>query len=60
MRDGVTDLFLTGDGVLWSDGGPRGLHRVEGWSIDAPGARRLATRLIAGGGRHLDESKPYN
>jgi pilus assembly protein CpaF len=59
MRDGVTDLFLTGDGVLWSDGGPRGLHRVEGWSIDAPGARRLATRLIAGGGRHLDEATPF-
>lgn len=59
MREGVTDLFLTGDGVLWSDGGPRGLHRVDGWSADAHTARRLATRLIAVGGRHLDEATPF-
>jgi pilus assembly protein CpaF len=59
MREGVTDLFLTGDGALWSDGGPRGLHRVDGWSADAHTARRLATRLIAVGGRHLDEATPF-
>jgi pilus assembly protein CpaF len=59
MREGVTDLFLTGDGVLWSDGGSRGLHRVDGWRSDAQGARRLATRLIASGGRHLDEATPF-
>ncbi|WP_295122701.1 TadA family conjugal transfer-associated ATPase [uncultured Leifsonia sp.] len=59
MREGVTDPFLTGDGVLWSDGGPRGLHRVDGWSADAHTARRLATRLIAVGGRHLDEATPF-
>ncbi|MCI0158099.1 TadA family conjugal transfer-associated ATPase [Leifsonia shinshuensis] len=59
MRDGVSDLFLTGDGVLWSDGGSRGLHRVDGWSADPQTARRLATRLIARGGRHLDEATPF-
>ncbi len=59
MREGVTDLFLTGDGVLWSDGGSRGLHRVDGWRADANDARRLATRLIASGGRHLDEATPF-
>ncbi len=59
MREGVTDLFLTGDGVLWSDGGSRGLHRVDGWRSDPQGARRLATRLIASGGRHLDEATPF-
>lgn len=59
MRDGVTDLFLTGDGVLWSDGGSRGLHRVDGWHADAQASRRLATRLIASGGRHLDEATPF-
>ncbi|KQR52081.1 type II/type IV pathway secretion protein [Leifsonia sp. Leaf336] len=59
MREGVTDLFLTGDGVLWSDGGARGLHRVDGWHADAQDARRLATRLIASGGRHLDEATPF-
>lgn len=59
MREGVTDLFVTGDGVLWSDGGPRGLHRVDGWTADAHAARRLATRLIATGGRHIDEATPF-
>ncbi|WP_369962069.1 TadA family conjugal transfer-associated ATPase [Leifsonia sp. EB34] len=59
MREGVTDLFVTGDGVLWSDGGPRGLHRVDGWVPDAHAARRLATRLIATGGRHIDEATPF-
>ncbi|MBN9631222.1 MAG: TadA family conjugal transfer-associated ATPase [Actinobacteria bacterium] len=59
MREGVTDLFLTGDGELWSDGGSRGLHRVDGWRSDAQGARGLATRLIASGGRHLDEATPF-
>ncbi|CAM5501455.1 TadA family conjugal transfer-associated ATPase [Leifsonia shinshuensis] len=59
MREGVTDLFVTGDGVLWSDGGPRGLHRVEGWWPDAHATRRLATRLIASGGRHIDEATPF-
>ncbi|WP_374939561.1 TadA family conjugal transfer-associated ATPase [Leifsonia shinshuensis] len=59
MRAGVTDLFVTGDGVLWSDGGPRGLHRVDGWPPDLHAARRLATRLIATGGRHIDEATPF-
>jgi pilus assembly protein CpaF len=59
MREGVTDLFVTGDGVLWSDGGPRGLHRVDGWRPDVHATRRLAARLIATGGRHIDEATPF-
>lgn len=59
MREGVTDLFITGDGVLWSDGGARGLHAVEGWHLGIQETRRLATRLIAEGGRHIDEATPF-
>lgn len=59
MREGITDLFVTGDGALWSDGGPRGLHRVDGWCADAHVARQLAIRLIAQGGRHIDEATPF-
>lgn len=59
MRDGVTDLFVTGDGALWSDGGRRGLHRVDGWVTDPQTTRRLATQLIARGGRHIDEATPF-
>ncbi len=59
MRDGVTDLFITGAGELWADGGPRGLHRVEGWEADERATRELAVRLIARGGRHIDEATPF-
>lgn len=59
MRDGVTDLFITGDGALWSDGGPAGLHRIAEWRADEHQTRRLAVELIARGGRHIDEATPF-
>ena len=59
LRPGVTDLFVTGAGELWSDGPPHGLRREEGWSADERSARELAVRLISAGGRHIDESTPF-
>jgi pilus assembly protein CpaF len=59
MREGVTDLFITGDGSLWSDGGPSGLHRIAEWRADEPETRRLAVDLVARGGRHIDEATPF-
>lgn len=58
LRGGVTDLFVNGAGELWADGGPRGLRRLEGWRADEAATRDLAVRLIARGGRHIDESTP--
>jgi pilus assembly protein CpaF len=56
--EGVTDLLLDGAGALWIDAGA-GLVRAVGWSpLDATDARRLATSLVAGGGRHLDDASP--
>lgn len=59
LRDGVTDLFVNGAGELWGDGGPRGLRRLEGWLADEQATRELAVRLIARGGRHIDEASPF-
>ncbi|MEV8214393.1 TadA family conjugal transfer-associated ATPase [Leifsonia sp. NPDC077715] len=59
LRPGVTDLFVTGAGELWSDGPPHGLRREEGWCADAAEARSLAVRLIGAGGRHIDEATPF-
>jgi pilus assembly protein CpaF len=59
LRDGVTDLFVNGAGELWGDGGPRGLRRLEGWRADEQATRELAVRLIARGGRHIDEASPF-
>ena len=58
MHDGITDLFVTGSGELWSDGA-HGLRRVDGWDADEAATRRLAVALIARGGRHLDEATPF-
>ncbi|WP_368498822.1 CpaF family protein [Herbiconiux sp. A18JL235] len=54
----VTDVFVNGHRELWVDrgGGPR---REPGWSC--PNEQRLrefAVRLVAAGGRHVDESTP--
>lgn len=58
MRNGVTDLFVTGSGELWSDG-THGLRREDGWDADEAAVRSLAIRLIAQGGRHIDEATPF-
>src|SRR4051794_2668949 len=59
LRPGITDLFVTGAGELWSDGPPHGLRREQAWRADQRTARELAVRLIAAGGRHIDESTPF-
>jgi pilus assembly protein CpaF len=53
----VTDLFVNGDAGLWLDAGA-GLVRADDWHDDETGIRDLAVRLIALGGRHIDEASP--
>lgn len=58
VRDpAVTDVFLNPDGSVWVDRGS-GSEAIEGMRVPAPEARELATRLIAAGGRHVDEAHP--
>lgn len=54
---GVTDVFLNGDGTVWADRGA-GTVVVAGVRVPAAAARDLAVRLVALGGRHLDEAAP--
>ena len=53
----VTDVFVNGDGGLWIDRGT-GLERDAAWSMAERALRDLAVRLIALGGRHIDEATP--
>jgi pilus assembly protein CpaF len=53
----VTDLFVNGDAGLWLDAGA-GLVRATDWTDDEGNVRDLAVRLIALGGRHIDEASP--
>jgi pilus assembly protein CpaF len=52
----VTDVFLNPTGEVWTDRGA-GAER-EDMRIPAAEARELATRLIAAGDRHVDETTP--
>jgi len=53
----TTDLLLNGS-ELWRDEG-RGLVRQVGWpELPEERTRELAVRLIARGGRHLDDATP--
>ena len=54
---GVSDVFVNPDGAVWCDRGG-GAERAEGIRIPAGEARDLAVRLIALGGRHVDEATP--
>ena len=54
---GVSDVFVNPDGTVWCDRGG-GAERAEGIRIPAGEARDLAVRLIALGGRHVDEATP--
>lgn len=55
--DRVTDVFLNQDGTVWVDRG--GGARPDTALRVPPGeARELAVRLVASGGRHLDEATP--
>jgi pilus assembly protein CpaF len=54
---GVTDVFANGADDLWVDRGG-GLERRAPIGLDETGLRALAVRLIALGGRHIDEATP--
>jgi pilus assembly protein CpaF len=53
----VTDLFINGQSGLWVDAG-RGPQHQPDWQRSETGLRELAVRLIALGGRHIDEASP--
>ncbi len=53
----VTDLFVNGAHGLWIDRGA-GPEREPTWSADEGEVRALAVRLVARGGRHIDEATP--
>ncbi|MFB2586887.1 TadA family conjugal transfer-associated ATPase [Herbiconiux liukaitaii] len=54
----VTDVFVNGPDALWIDRGG-GLEAVAGWSCPSEQhLRDFAVRLVARGGRHIDESSP--
>ncbi|GAA3703435.1 hypothetical protein GCM10022377_16340 [Zhihengliuella alba] len=54
---GVTDVLVDGEGAVWVDGA-EGLRRADYRFPDAESVRRLAVRLVAAGGRRLDEAEP--
>jgi pilus assembly protein CpaF len=53
----VTDVFVNGADEVWADRGD-GADRVTVPHLDEAGLRELAVRLIALGGRHIDEATP--
>lgn len=53
----VTDVFANGGGEVWLDRGD-GLESRQLPELDEGGLRELAVRLIARGGRHIDETSP--
>lgn len=54
----VTDLFVNGHSELWIDRGG-GLEAVDDWSCPSEQhLRDFAVRLVARGGRHIDEAAP--
>ncbi len=53
----TTDLFVNGEAGLWFDAG-HGLVLAPGWKLGEVEVRELAVRLIALGGRHIDEASP--
>jgi pilus assembly protein CpaF len=53
----VTDLFVNGAAGLWIDRGT-GPEPEPAWSAAEADVRALAVKLIARGGRHIDEATP--
>ncbi|RJQ78517.1 TadA family conjugal transfer-associated ATPase [Pseudonocardiaceae bacterium YIM PH 21723] len=54
----VTDVLVTGPESVWVDDGA-GLRRSEVRFADDDAVRRLAQRLVALGGRRLDDAAPF-
>ena len=58
LRDpAVTDVLLNGPGRVWVDRG-HGLEATDVRVADETSARQLAVRLVAAGGRRLDDAAP--
>ena len=58
VRDpAVTDIFVNGPGAVWLDRGD-GLERAPVAFSGEPQVRALAARLVAAGGRRLDDGSP--
>jgi pilus assembly protein CpaF len=55
--EAVTDILVNGPGDVWVDGGT-GLRRVPLTFADDTDVRALASRLVAAGGRRLDDANP--
>ncbi len=55
--EAVTDLFVNGGGAVWVDRG-EGARPHPAPELDEVRLRELAVRLVALGGRHLDEASP--
>lgn len=53
----VTDVFVNGARQVWVDRGS-GAERHPDILFDEDGLRELAVRLVAAGGRHIDEASP--
>jgi len=53
----VTDVFVTAPGEIWIDRGG-GLERTRRRPLTEVDSRELAVRLMAIGGRHIDEASP--
>lgn len=58
LLDDVTDIVITGSSGAWVDRG-RGFERIGEWSGGHDVVHTLAVRLIAEGGRHVDEVSPF-
>lgn len=56
-EDGVTDILVNGPDGVWVDRG-EGLERRAPLPLDEVELRELAVRLVALGGRHVDEATP--
>lgn len=57
-EDGITDVLVNGAGAVWVDSGT-GLRPTDVSLPDEGSVRRLAVRLVALGGRRLDDASPY-
>ncbi len=57
-RPGVTDVLVNGPGPVRVDRG-RGLEETDVVIPTEDACRRLAQRLVAGGGRRIDDATPY-